>query len=125
VDHDTPTPTPENTSWQTALIECAHALNRTMRDLAHAASKDPDELLTAEDLADLFHLSARTLKEQAAANRIPHHRFGKHYRFSRQDIAEILRLSQQANTIPIARQDSDALVHRHGRVRGLPRRRPR
>jgi len=52
-------------------------------------------LLTAEELAERFRLSARTLKDQAAAGLIPHHRFGKHYRFSAEDIAEILRSTQQ------------------------------
>lgn len=36
----------------------------------------------------------RTLKEQAGAGVIPHHRFGKHYRFSRDDVREILRRTQ-------------------------------
>jgi excisionase family DNA binding protein len=57
---------------------------------------DPDRLLTAEELGALFQLSPRTLKDQAAAGVIAHHRFGKHYRFSRDDIARILRDSQQA-----------------------------
>ncbi|KOX11930.1 hypothetical protein ADK67_48025 [Saccharothrix sp. NRRL B-16348] len=57
---------------------------------------DPDALLTAEQLGELLQLSPRTLKDQAAAGVLPHHRFGKHYRFSRNDISAILRLTQQS-----------------------------
>ncbi|MEV0682147.1 helix-turn-helix domain-containing protein [Actinosynnema sp. NPDC050436] len=52
---------------------------------------DPDALLTAEQVGELLQLSPRTLKDQAAAGVLPHHRFGKHYRFSRSDIGAILR----------------------------------
>jgi excisionase family DNA binding protein len=54
---------------------------------------DPDALLTAEEVGGLLQLSPRTLKDQAAAGVMPHHRFGKHYRFTRADVAEIVRLS--------------------------------
>jgi excisionase family DNA binding protein len=54
---------------------------------------DPDALLTAEEVGELLQLSPRTLKDQAAAGVLPHHRFGKHYRFTRGDVAEIVRLS--------------------------------
>ncbi|UOZ04868.1 helix-turn-helix domain-containing protein [Amycolatopsis sp. WQ 127309] len=54
---------------------------------------DPDALLTAEEAGELLHLSPRTLKDQAAAGVMPHHRFGKHYRFTRADVAEIVRLN--------------------------------
>ncbi|MGH3484717.1 MAG: helix-turn-helix domain-containing protein [Nocardioidaceae bacterium] len=53
------------------------------------------ELLTAEDLAERLKIPARTIKDQASAGRLPHHRFGKHYRFSRDDITEILRITKQ------------------------------
>ena len=53
----------------------------------------PDALLTAEEVGELLQLSPRTLKDQAAAGVLPHHRFGKHYRFTRADVAEIVRLS--------------------------------
>ena len=53
------------------------------------------ELLTAEDLAERLKIPARTIKGQASAGRLPHHRFGKHYRFSRDDISEILRITKQ------------------------------
>jgi excisionase family DNA binding protein len=66
------------------------------RSWADRVPADPDALLTAEQLGELLQLSPRTLKDQAAAGVLPHHRFGKHYRFSRGDISAILRLSQQA-----------------------------
>ncbi len=56
---------------------------------------DPDALLTAEEVGELLQLSPRTLKDQAAAGVLPHHRFGKHYRFTRADVAEIVRLSAE------------------------------
>lgn len=34
-------------------------------------------------------MSPRTLRDLAAAGLVPHHRIGKHYRFSRDDIAEM------------------------------------
>ncbi|SEF23470.1 hypothetical protein SAMN05421837_102196 [Amycolatopsis pretoriensis] len=47
------------------------------------------------------------LKDQAAAGVLPHHRFGKHYRFTRGDVAEIVRLSaaparQPRRRVPVA-----------------------
>jgi excisionase family DNA binding protein len=79
------------------LIECLGALTRAVTELAAGEHRPrPSEcLLTAEELADRLRLSARTLKDQAASGVIPHHRFGKHYRFSADDIAEILRLTKQ------------------------------
>src|ERR1700742_3653479 len=62
-----------------------------LRDLLTSSQSDPDRLFTAEELAELFQLSPRTLKDHAAARAITHHRFGKHYRFSRIANAEILR----------------------------------
>jgi hypothetical protein len=41
----------------------------------------------------LLQLSPRTLKDQAAAGAVPQHRFGKHYRFTRADVAEIVWLN--------------------------------
>ena len=49
-----------------------------LRDLLIPKQDDPDRLFTAEELGALFHLSPRTLKDQAAAGMIAHHRFGKH-----------------------------------------------
>ncbi|MEA5365196.1 helix-turn-helix domain-containing protein [Amycolatopsis sp., V23-08] len=53
---------------------------------------DPDALLTAEEVGELLQLSPRTLKAQAAAGVLPHHRFGKDYRLGRADVSEIVRL---------------------------------
>ncbi|MEU5262783.1 helix-turn-helix domain-containing protein [Amycolatopsis sp. NPDC021455] len=87
-------------------IECDHgngdgcAVAVAIRELAAAVRStvpeppvDPDALLTAEEVGELLQLSPRTLKDQAAAGVLPHHRFGKHYRFTRADVAEIVRLS--------------------------------
>lgn len=80
------------------LASAARELANAVRTLAEHAPQDPDALLTAEQLGDLLRLSPRTLKEQAAAGLIPHRRFGKHYRFSRDDAAEIVRLAQRTPT---------------------------
>jgi excisionase family DNA binding protein len=81
--------------WQDALVACLGRLADVVEQSFGARERDPDVLLTAEELGDLLHLSPRTLKDQAAAGVLPHHRFGKHYRFHRKDITEILRRSQQ------------------------------
>ncbi|KDN17138.1 helix-turn-helix domain-containing protein [Amycolatopsis rifamycinica] len=49
-------------------------------------------MLTAKEVGELLQLSSRMVKDQAAAGVLPHHRFGKHYRFTRGDVAEIVRL---------------------------------
>ena len=72
-----------------AIRELAAAVRATTPE----PPADPDALLTAEQVGELLQLSARTLKDQAAAGVLPHHRFGKHYRFTRGDVAEIVRLS--------------------------------
>lgn len=77
------------------LASAARELAEAVRALAEHAPHDPDALLTAEQLGDLLRLSPRTLKEQAAAGLIPHRRFGKHYRFSREDAGEIVRLAKK------------------------------
>ena len=80
--------------------EALDGVAAAIRELAaavHAAAPepqaDPDALLTAEQVGEMLQLSPRTLKDQAAAGAVPHHRFGKHYRFTRGDVAEIVRLS--------------------------------
>jgi excisionase family DNA binding protein len=81
-----------------AVVECLRALLDAMTRLAAAVGHPAEPavvLLTAEELAERFRLSARTIKDQASAGLIPHHRFGKHYRFSMDDIDEILRQSKQ------------------------------
>jgi excisionase family DNA binding protein len=83
---------------QDRLHGCAVAASiRELADAVRATVPKPPEdrnaLLTAEEVGELLQLSARTLKDQAAAGVLPHHRFGKHYRFTRNDVAEIVRLS--------------------------------
>jgi excisionase family DNA binding protein len=73
-----------------ALAAEVGAIAAMLRELLTAATQDPDRLLTVEEVAALFQLSPRTLKDRAAAGAIAHHRFGKHYRFSRDDITNIL-----------------------------------
>lgn len=90
-----PPNTNEVTAAATELADAARTLADAVRTLAEHAPHDPDALLTAEQLGDLLRLSSRTLKEQAAAGLIPHRRFGKHYRFSRGDAAEIVRLARK------------------------------
>jgi excisionase family DNA binding protein len=72
-----------------AIRELAAAVRATVPE----PPADPDALLTAEEVGELLQLSPRTLKDQAAAGVLPHHRFGKHYRFTRADVSEIVRLS--------------------------------
>ena len=99
-DHlaDEPRPTvPTERSPQDRLETQVRTVVTVLRDLLSVRDDDPDRLLTAEELGELFQLSPRTLKDQAAAGAIAHHRFGKHYRFSRGDIAQILHGSQQAS----------------------------
>jgi excisionase family DNA binding protein len=79
-----------NATPDDALAAEVGAIATMLRELLTAAKEDPDRLLTVEELAMLFQLSPRTLKDRAAAGSIAHHRFGKHYRFSRGDIAKIL-----------------------------------
>ncbi|MFJ7213508.1 helix-turn-helix domain-containing protein [Amycolatopsis sp. NPDC098790] len=79
-----------------AIRELAEAVRAT----APEPAADPDALLTAEQVGELLQLSPRTLKDQAAAGAVPHHRFGKHYRFTRADVAEIVRLSATPVKLP-------------------------
>jgi excisionase family DNA binding protein len=72
------------------------ALTNAIHDLVARSPVSSEELLTAEQLADLFRLSPRTLRDLAASGLVPHHRIGKHYRFSRDDIEEILQMTKQA-----------------------------
>jgi excisionase family DNA binding protein len=63
-----------------------------LRDIANKSEPDPLRLLRAEEVAELLALSARTVRDRAAAGVIPHRRFGKHYRFSRADVEAIVGL---------------------------------
>ncbi len=76
-----------------SLVDAIRELASAIRALAEHAPRDPDALLTAEQLGALFGLSPRTLKDRAAAGVLPHRKFGKHYRFSREDVAEIVRIT--------------------------------
>jgi excisionase family DNA binding protein len=78
-----------------ALADSLVALTGAIRDLVARSPMSSEELLTAEQLGELFRLSPRTLRDLAAAKLVPHHRIGKHYRFSRDDIAEILHTTKQ------------------------------
>ncbi|WP_158889898.1 helix-turn-helix domain-containing protein [Amycolatopsis anabasis] len=78
------------------LTASVRELADAVRELAARSPRDPDALLTAEQVGELLSLPPRTLKDQAAAGVLPHRRFGKHYRFSREDIAEIVRLTGRA-----------------------------
>src|SRR3954451_14293907 len=76
------------------------ALSESMRLLADAIAQlevksalGIDELLTVDDLAVVLKIPARTIKDQLAAGLLPHHRFGKHYRFDAEDVKEILRMA--------------------------------
>lgn len=78
------------------LAASVEVLAEVVARLSESVQADrPGELLTAEDLAERLKIPARTIKDQACAGRLPHHRFGKHYRFSREDITEILRITKQ------------------------------
>jgi excisionase family DNA binding protein len=74
-----------------ALVASLMELTVAVRDLVARSPVSSEELLTAEQLGDLFRISPRTLRDLAASGHIPHHRIGKHYRFSRDDIAESSR----------------------------------
>ncbi|MGV9365345.1 helix-turn-helix domain-containing protein [Amycolatopsis sp. NPDC003731] len=91
-----------------AIRELAAAVRATVPE----PPADPDALLTAEQVGELLQLSPRTLKDQAAAGAVPHHRFGKHYRFTRGDVAEIVRLSAASvkphrRRVPLAEMAED------------------
>ncbi|MFG1646344.1 helix-turn-helix domain-containing protein [Amycolatopsis sp. NPDC049252] len=75
-----------------AVAAAVRELAAAVRATAPAPPEDPNVLLTAEEVGELLQLSPRTLKDQAAAGVLPHRRFGKHYRFTRSDVAEIVRL---------------------------------
>lgn len=81
------------------LVGSVGSLTQVVAQLVVCAKADlPGELLTADQLAARLKIPARTLKDQASAGLLPHHRFGKHYRFDTDDIAEILRLTKRQPT---------------------------
>jgi len=95
-DHLIPDQTQGEGAPSQELADAIRALANAVRALAASAPKDADALLTAEQVGELFCLSPRTLKDQAAAGVFPHRRFGKHYRFSRDDVNEIVKLTRCA-----------------------------
>jgi excisionase family DNA binding protein len=105
------------------LEECICDLTATLRELAAGVRHPPvgECLLTAEELGERFRLSPRTLKDQAAAGLIPHHRFGKHYRFAPDDIAEILRITRQVPRQRRTRAARTARPVERGDSRGVRR----
>ncbi|RSM73331.1 DNA-binding protein [Amycolatopsis sp. WAC 01375] len=85
---------PEPVDDGAVLAASIRELANAIRALAAHAPRDPDALLTAEDVGALLGLSPRSLKDRAAAGAFPHRRFGKHYRFSQEDVAEIVQLTK-------------------------------
>ena len=78
-----------------ALVNALTELSAAIRDLVARSAVSPEELLTVEQLGDLFRMSPRTLRDLASTGQVPHRRIGKHYRFSREDIAEICEMAKQ------------------------------
>lgn len=77
------------------IIASLTALTSAIRELVARTPVSAEELLSAEQLGELFRLSPRTLRDLASAGCVPHHRIGKHYRFSRDDVADILQATKQ------------------------------
>lgn len=88
------------------IVAALHEFADAVRSLASQRARDPDALLTVDEVGELLSIPARTVRELAAAGALPHRRFGKHYRFSRDDIAEIVRLAGKA-----VRQPASGLSH--------------
>lgn len=82
------------------VVAALRELAGAVRALAPSVPHDPDALLTAEQVGELLAIPTRTVKDQAAAGVLPHRRFGKHYRFSRDDVADIVRLAGKAGLRP-------------------------
>jgi excisionase family DNA binding protein len=91
-----PSSTPEplgaaNNGDAATMVAALREVAQALRELAERAPADPHQLLRAEDVAARLKLPHRTVRDQAAAGVIPHRRFGKHYRFSLDDIDAIMR----------------------------------
>ncbi|RZQ65531.1 helix-turn-helix domain-containing protein [Amycolatopsis suaedae] len=101
-----------------SLAQALRELADAVRSLAAERTRDPDALLTAEQVGELLAIPARTVKDRAAAGALPHRRFGKHYRFSRQDVVEIVRLaSHGGETAGLWHTVSETMT---GRTAGVP-----
>jgi excisionase family DNA binding protein len=59
------------------LVASVRELTGAIRDLVARSPVSSEEFLTAEQLAELFRMSPRTLRDLAASGHIPHHRIGK------------------------------------------------
>jgi excisionase family DNA binding protein len=86
------------------LTRCVAELVEALRGLTARAPLQAEKLLTPEEAAEVLQIPARTLRARAATQHFPHHRLGKHYRFSRDDMIEILRITQVATRPPVRRQ---------------------
>lgn len=74
-----------------AVVEALRDIAVAVREMVERGEPDPLRLLRVEEVAQLLGLPLRTVHDRAAAGVIPHRRFGKHYRFSRADVEEIIR----------------------------------
>lgn len=77
----------------TDKIDSMRLLADAIARLGVKATVGVDELLTVDDLAVVLKIPARSIKDQLAAGLLPHHRFGKHYRFDAEDVKEILQMT--------------------------------
>ncbi len=84
------------------MTTAAHEIASALRALADAQTVNPNRLLTVDELADVLRIPARTLQERTARGVFPHRRWGKHIRFSPEDVAEIIRLMYRA-PIPVSK----------------------
>ncbi|MEV6802605.1 helix-turn-helix domain-containing protein [Micromonospora rifamycinica] len=62
---------------------------------------DPDRWLTINDLAAKLQVPVSWVQEKVSARLVPHHRVGRHVRFTRADLEALERLYQEK---PAARQ---------------------
>ncbi|SDW31068.1 DNA binding domain-containing protein, excisionase family [Amycolatopsis xylanica] len=83
----------DDTADVLVLTSAICRLTDAVEMLASRQPRDAQALMTADELGQLLGISPRTLKDQANAGTFPHRRFGKHYRFSREDVSEITRLA--------------------------------
>jgi excisionase family DNA binding protein len=91
-----PSSTPEShgaaiTTEVSTVVAALREVAQALRELAEQAPLDAHQLLRAEEVAARLKLPHRTVRDQAAAGVIPHRRFGKHYRFSLDDVEAIVR----------------------------------
>jgi excisionase family DNA binding protein len=87
------------------VVDALRDIARALRELAHQVPPDPARLLRAEEVAEMLQLPLRTVRDQAAAGSLPHRRFGKHYRFSREDVESIIgQMGRTARPQRVARR---------------------